>query len=1164
MKRVKLFIALLTLSAISQFSFGQGQSQKFKMEGTAPETIEVNQTFTSTTEITPFNNNVNKVFGLAISAEIMLDDKTGEVKIILVDKNHEEYLVWESNYLLADKIGEPFTIEEICEETAALNDVKVKSLRIEVVNAKVEFKNITYTRAIRQGINFDLVNKEKKREQNLVKIDRINKKLQEKGINWVAGATGISELSYAEKKQLYGQSKFPAGFEYYSGGVFSTSASAEQLKSATASMYVDEWDWRYRHGKNWITPITDQGACGSCWAFAATGATEAMVNVYFNQILNLDLSEQEILSCSGGGTCGGGYPSTALDFIKNTGIVDEATFVYNGTDQPCENKSSSSGELIKISGRLNYGYSEFPKEEDILKKMLINYGPLSGGLLDWSHAMVLVGYKIVKEGDIFYYRDLSLSRSWKTVVAGDPLIGKTVWIFKNSWGVDFGDEGFVYVETPISNMSWTHAIKTPVISAVNNYQVVCEDADGDGYYWWGLGPKPATCTGPDTPDGNDADPTLGPLDEYGYCTVISGAPVVSISADKTSVNKGQIVNFTDLSTNEPTSWAWSFQGGNPSISNAKSPAVTYSISGSYDVTLNVTNAKGTSSKTFTKYITVAEPVVAPVVNFTSDVKTVQEGGTVTFSDLSTNNPTTWNWTFNGGNPATSTAQNPKVVYPTPGAYSVSLTVGNAAGTVTKTVADYISVNEKIPVYCTSGGTASDEWIASVQLGTQVFNSSSSGTVGYKDQTGNIFKADAGSIQNIVLSPGFSGPGKREYWNIWIDYNGDKDFDDANELVFSSSASSKDVKGSFTIPSELNITTRMRVSMKRNSAASQCEVFSLGEVKDYTISIITPAPLPPLAEFTAVKTKVLVGESVQFNDLSQNEPSQWEWSFPGGNPSTSNLRNPVVTYSVAGQYDVSLKVSKPGFDPIIKLKQKYIESTENVISDYCIPVGINSSTDYIQSVTVGNVLNNVSGGNGYSLIQGPANMFAGWSYDVTLTPAVSSNRNYWRLWIDFNADGDFEDAGETLVSMNNKKGTFNANIAIPSGATGKTRMRIAMRNAAAPNSCDVNYAGEVEDYEVAFEPAASMASSVMTGNSEMEVSPGYKIFPNPANHYINIALESVMPGDFYTLYNMNGEQMISRSVSNSFTKVDLENYATGIYVLVLVNGDKVYNEKVIKK
>jgi hypothetical protein len=46
--------------------------------------------------------------------------------------------------------------------------------------------------------------------------------------------------------------------------------------------------------------------------------------------------------------------------------------------------------------------------------------------------------------------------------------------------------------------------------------------------------------------------------------------------------------------------------------------------------------------------------------------------------------------------------------------------------------------------------------------------------------------------------------------------------------------------------------------------------------------------------------------------------------------------------------------------------------------------------------------------------------------------------------------------------------------------------------------------------------------------------------------------------------MNGEQMISRSISNSFTKVDLENYATGIYVLVVVNGDKVYNEKVIKK
>jgi C1A family cysteine protease len=156
--------------------------------------------------------------------------------------------------------------------------------------------------------------------------------------------------------------------------------------------------------------------------------------LYFNQLLHLDLSEQDLLSCSGAGSCSGGYPSTALNYITNTGIVDEVAFPYSATDESCQNKSKNPEELIKIAGRVDFGSSLYPRSEDNLKKMLIEMGPISGGLYDWSHAMTLVGYKVVEEGDKFYYRDLELQRYWITVEAGDPLIGKTVWIFKNSWG----------------------------------------------------------------------------------------------------------------------------------------------------------------------------------------------------------------------------------------------------------------------------------------------------------------------------------------------------------------------------------------------------------------------------------------------------------------------------------------------------------------------------------------------------------------------------------------------------------------------------------------------------------------------------------------------------------------------------------------------------------
>jgi PKD repeat protein len=82
----------------------------------------------------------------------------------------------------------------------------------------------------------------------------------------------------------------------------------------------------------------------------------------------------------------------------------------------------------------------------------------------------------------------------------------------------------------------------------------------------------------------------------------------------------------------------------------------------------------------------------PLANFTSDRQLVLRGGTVNFNDLSVNFPTSWRWTFEGGEPATSTDRNPTVVYNTPGIYDVTLTVSNAQGSTTLVRQDYIEVS----------------------------------------------------------------------------------------------------------------------------------------------------------------------------------------------------------------------------------------------------------------------------------------------------------------------------------------------------------------------------------------------------------------------------------------------------------------------------------------
>ena len=377
-------------------------------------------------------------------------------------------------------------------------------------------------------------------------------------------------------------------------------------------------------------------------------------------------------------------------------------------------------------------------------------------------------------------------------------------------------------------------------------------------------------------------------------------PVADFSADTTIVSAGGSVTFTDLSTNGPTSWDWTFEGGSPSGSTSQNPTVTYNSAGTYDVSLTAANSAGSDSETKTNYITVTAPQ-PPVANFTASSTSISAGDSVTFTDTSTNTPTSWSWTFEGGTPSTSTAQNPTITYNTAGTFDVALTAANAAGSDTETKVDYIDVAET--PYCdSSGNSQSYEYIAGVAVADLNNTSGASPYTDFTSYTANI--TQDGTV-SVSLTPGFASSSYTEYWKIWIDYNGDHDFEDAGEEVFSGSGSST-VTGSFTVPAAAPIgPTRMRVSMSYSTYASYCGTFSYGEVEDYTAQISGAGPQPPVAAFTANTTTVTVGGSVSFTDQSTNSPTSWSWTFEGGTPSGSTSQNPTVTYNTAGTYDVTL-------------------------------------------------------------------------------------------------------------------------------------------------------------------------------------------------------------------------------------------------------------------
>ncbi|RPH28635.1 MAG: PKD domain-containing protein, partial [Bacteroidales bacterium] len=339
-------------------------------------------------------------------------------------------------------------------------------------------------------------------------------------------------------------------------------------------------------------------------------------------------------------------------------------------------------------------------------------------------------------------------------------------------------------------------------------------------------------------------------------------PVANFSASPTSVTAGQSVTFTDLSTNTPTSWSWTFTGGTPSTSTAKNPVIKYNTAGTYNVTLTATNSAGSNTKTVTGYITVTGAVQKPVANFSASATSVTTGQSVTFTDLSTNTPTSWSWSFTGGTPATSTTKNPSVTYNTAGTYSVSLTATNTAGSGTKTMTGYITVSST-STYCTAASTNSTyEWISKVEVGA--FSNTSAASK-YTDFTGKTISLTGNQSVSIKLTPSYSGTKYTEYFKVWVDYNKNGVFTDAGELVYSGSGAAM-VTGTFTVKN-VTASTRMRVLMSDNSGTtSPCGTFTYGEVEDYTV-LVTAAAAKAIADPNTQEVAVAGGVDIYPNPSS---------------------------------------------------------------------------------------------------------------------------------------------------------------------------------------------------------------------------------------------------------------------------------------------------------
>jgi len=206
--------------------------------------------------------------------------------------------------------------------------------------------------------------------------------------------------------------------------------------SANTTAPMAAVDWRQ---KNAVTPVKDQGQCGSCWAFSTTGSLEGLVAISKGQLNSL--SEQELVDCStsfGNAGCNGGLMDYGFQYVIKNGLCTEASYPYTAADGTC--KSTTCTKSI-IAGQVK-SFTDVPAGNEATLVAQINAGPVSvaieadqsvfqfytSGVLDSAacgttldHGVLAVGYDT------------------------DAASGKDYYIVKNSWGASWGNQGYVWL-----------------------------------------------------------------------------------------------------------------------------------------------------------------------------------------------------------------------------------------------------------------------------------------------------------------------------------------------------------------------------------------------------------------------------------------------------------------------------------------------------------------------------------------------------------------------------------------------------------------------------------------------------------------------------------------------------------------------------------------------
>ncbi|XP_045486396.1 procathepsin L [Pieris rapae] len=271
-------------------------------------------------------------------------------------------------------------------------------------------------------------------------LEEINRKNAE-STNAVYGITKFADLTDEE-------------FLMYATGLTGTGGPKcpDSISQVNSSIIAPEsFDWRT---KKVVSQVKDQRACGSCWAFSATGAVESQYAIKHKKIE--EVSEQQLVDCDkrSGGCSGTNALENPILYYKDNGAMAEKDYPYESQDSTCRYKKEKV--KVTVKGCKNV---KVDTDEEKLKNLLHEHGPLMMALDAVPLGKYING--IIKSSDC---KTNTLNHAILVVGYGTEN-GIPYWIVKNSWGQGWGEDGFFRIERGINCLNLM--VATPVLPIVD-------------------------------------------------------------------------------------------------------------------------------------------------------------------------------------------------------------------------------------------------------------------------------------------------------------------------------------------------------------------------------------------------------------------------------------------------------------------------------------------------------------------------------------------------------------------------------------------------------------------------------------------------------------------------------------------------------------------------